>query len=149
MVTQTKNGLTLIEVAIAVVVLGVVSTTVAEVLQWSAAQHRAAERKRCALEIATAILDKFTVRDWSAITPENAAKITLPVEAAQSLGNPHLLLQVNHEKERGQPGEAGKGLESKRVSVEISWINGASTQVDRVSLCTWVFSRKSAIRTKS
>jgi prepilin-type N-terminal cleavage/methylation domain-containing protein len=148
MVTQNKNGLTLIEVAISVVVLGVVSTTVVEVIQWSALQHRAAERKRCALEIATAILDQFTVRDWSAINPENAAKITLPVEAAQSLGDPHLLLQVNQEKEKGKPVGAGTGLESKRVSVEISWINGASTQVDRVQLSTWVFSRKAGIGSK-
>jgi prepilin-type N-terminal cleavage/methylation domain-containing protein len=149
MVTQTKNGLTLIEVAISVLVLGVVSTTVVEVIQWSALQHRAAERKRCALEIATAILDEFTVRDWSAITAENAAKITLPVEAAQSLADSHLLLQVNQDKEKLNPSDTGKGLESKRVSVEISWINGASTQVDRVRLSTWVFSRKAGIGTKS
>lgn len=138
----TKNGLTLIEVAVSVVVLGIVSTTVAEVLQWSAAQHRAAERKRCALEIATTILDEFTVREWSTITPENAAKVTLPVEVANSLVEPHLLLQVSQEKKNGE------GPESKRVSVEISWHSGASTQVDRAQLCTWVFSQKTGTGTK-
>ena len=137
-----KRGLTLIEVAISVVVLGVVSTTITEVIQWSAAQHRAAERKRCALEIATAILDRFTVRDWSAITAENAATINLPAEAAQSLGDPRLVLRVEQDKAEGKPGDAAKGLESKRVWVELSWTNGASAQVDRVQLSTWVFRRQ-------
>lgn len=141
MVSKTKRGLTLIEVAISILVLGVVSTTVVEVIHWSAAQHRAAERKRCALEIANAILDQFTIRDWSAITRENAAKIKLPVEAAHTLGDAHLLLQVEDETS-GKAGKAEKDLESKCVTVEISWTNGASSQVDRVHLSTWVFPRK-------
>ena len=37
MVSKTKRGLTLIEVAISILVLGVVSTTVVEVIHWSAA----------------------------------------------------------------------------------------------------------------
>jgi prepilin-type N-terminal cleavage/methylation domain-containing protein len=139
MVTRTKNGLTLLEVAISVVVLGIVSTTVAEVLQWSVAQHRAAERKRCALEIATTILDEFTVRDWSAITAADAAKINLSVVAAQTLRDPHLVVQVNAEKSAGKSDDAGKGLDAKRVSVEITWINSGSPQTDRVQLSTWVF----------
>jgi prepilin-type N-terminal cleavage/methylation domain-containing protein len=140
MVSKTKRGLTLIEVAISLLVLGVVSTTVAEVIQWSAAQHRAAERKRCALDIANAILDRFTIRDWSTITPGNAAKIKLPVEAAPVLVDANLLVQVEDEKAAGKTGKE-KGLQSKRVSVEISWTNGASSQVDRVQLVTWVFLR--------
>jgi prepilin-type N-terminal cleavage/methylation domain-containing protein len=141
MVSKPKCGLTLIEVAISILVLGVVSTTVAEVIQWSAAQHRAAERKRCALDIANAILDRFTIRDWSTITPGNAAKIKLPAEAAHTLGDAHLLVQVEDEKAAGKTGKEEKALESKCVTVEISWTNGASSQVDRVQLSTWVFAR--------
>ena len=74
---KSRNGFTLIEAAVSIAVLGVVSTTVVEVIQWSAAQHRQAERKRCALEAATTILDEFTLRDWSAMTQENAAKMRL------------------------------------------------------------------------
>jgi prepilin-type N-terminal cleavage/methylation domain-containing protein len=143
-----KRGLTLIEVAISVVVLGVVSTTVAEVMQWSVAQHRAAERKRCALEIATSILDKFTVRDWSAITAKNAATIKLPAEATQSLVDPHLNVEVEQEKEAGKTADAAKSLLSKRVSVELSWTDGAVAKLDCVHLSTWVFERNTASASK-
>jgi prepilin-type N-terminal cleavage/methylation domain-containing protein len=149
MVTRTRSGLTLIEVALSVAVLGVVSTTVLQVIQWSAAQHRAAERKRCALETATALLDEFTLRDWSAITPENAAKMGLPVEAARELGNPHVILLVkDDEDQKAKKSGGGKGLRGKRVSVEITWANGTSPQGDRINLVTWVFPRKAEVGAK-
>ena len=139
---NSRNGLTLIEVAISVAVLGVVSTTVLQVIQWSAAQHRAAQRKRCALEAATTILDEFTLRDWSEITQQDGAKIRLPVETSQALGDAQLSLLVKEERVEGdKESRDRKGLDGKFVSVEISWANRASPQKDRVQLATWVFAR--------
>ena len=105
MVTRSRSGMTLLEVAVSAVVLGAVLTTVAQVIQWSAAEHRAAQRKRCALEAATTVLDRFTVRGWSAITAENAAAIRLPAEAGRFLVDPRLFVTVAEEKEQiGPPG---------------------------------------------
>src|SRR5579864_4441320 len=65
-----RRGLTLIEIAVSVAVLGVGLTTAVEVIQWSAAEHRAAEKKCCAVEAATTVLDRLTVAEWSTVTQE-------------------------------------------------------------------------------
>jgi prepilin-type N-terminal cleavage/methylation domain-containing protein len=148
-VKKSRSGFTLIEAAISIAVLGVVSTTVVEVIQWSAAQHRQAERKRCALEAATTILDEFTLRDWSTVTQKNAAKMRLSVETIQALGDPQMSLLVKEETEEGAKESGGrKGLRGKCVSVEISWANRASPKNDRVHLATWVFAREGEMGAK-
>jgi prepilin-type N-terminal cleavage/methylation domain-containing protein len=134
MVTKARAGFTLLEIAVSLVVLGVVLTTVAQVTQWSAAEHRSIQRKRCALEAATTVLDCLTVRDWSAITSESAAAIHLPPETTRFLADPHLEVSVAKEKEP-------RGLSAKRVSVEITWANAAGRANERVRLSTWVFAR--------
>jgi prepilin-type N-terminal cleavage/methylation domain-containing protein len=142
MVTKARAGFTLLEIAVSLVVLGVVLTTVAHVIQWSAAEHRLIQRKRCALEAATTVLDCLTVRDWSAITSERAAAIHLPPETTRFLTDPHLKVSVAEEKEQ-------QGLSAKRVSVEITWANSAGGTNEQVRLSTWVFARgplKGAVR---
>ncbi len=148
--------MTLLEVAVSAVVLGAVLTTVAQVIQWSAAEHRAAQRKRCALEAATTVLDRFTVRGWSAITAENAAAIRLPAEAGRFLVDPRLFVTVAEEKEQiGPPGrrsqagslphkqqagslsddvraEGNGSPPAKRISVEVTWAHCAG---DKMSTC--------------
>lgn len=148
MVTRTRAGLTLLEVAVSAAVLGVILTTVAQVIQWSAAEHRAAQRKRCALESATTVLDRLTVRDWSAITPESAAAIPLPAEAVQWLVAPHLVVTVAEETQRpgplknGTPASAKReSPPAKRITVELSWANRAGGPNEHVRLSTWVFRR--------
>jgi prepilin-type N-terminal cleavage/methylation domain-containing protein len=134
MVTRARAGFTLLEIAVSLVVLGVVLTTVAQVIGWSAAEHRAIQRKRCALEAATTVLDCLSVRDWSAITSESAAAIHLPPETTRLLADPHLQVSVVEEKEQ-------QGLPGKRVSVEITWANAAGRAKEQVRLSTWVFAR--------
>lgn len=162
MVTRARAGFTLLEVAVAVIVLGAVLTTVAEVIQWSAAEHRAAQRKRAALEAATTLLDKFTVRDWSAITPENAAALRLQPETTRLLVNPRLVVTVAEEKEpgdeplepqrpraakssanvaglHGRPAETGHALHVKRISIELTWAGGPGRGDEHVRLSTWIY----------
>ena len=136
MVTRARAGFTLLEIAVSLVVLGVVLTTVAQVIRWSAAEHRAIQRKRCALEAATTVLDCLSVRDWSAITSESAAAIHLPPETTRFLVDPHLQVSVVEEKQE-------KDLPGKRVSVEITWANAAGRAKEHVRLSTWVFARGS------
>ncbi len=132
--TKSRAGFTLLEIAASLVVLGVVLTTVAQVIRWSAAEHRAIQRKRWALEAAATVLDCLTVRDWAAITNDSAAAIHLPPETTRLLVDPRLDVLVVEEKEQ-------QGLPRKRVSVEITWSNAAGGAKEHVRLSTWVFAR--------
>jgi hypothetical protein len=140
----------LLEVAVSVVVLGAALATVAQVIQWSAAEHRAAQRKRCALEAATTVLDRLTVLDWSAITSESAAAIRLPAETAQFLINPRLSVNIAEEMDRlpetgrlprNAAAEVKDAPPAKQISVEVSWANRPGGRSEHVRLSTWVFQR--------
>jgi Tfp pilus assembly protein PilE len=157
MVTRNRAGLTLIEVAVSAVVLGTVLTTVAQVIQWSATEHRAAQRKRCALEAATAVLDQFTVRGWSEITPKAAAAIQLPADTTGFLLDPRLVVTVSEATKQIEGGGDRKhadnsreivaapidSLPSKKIVVDVIWADGSGGRDERVELSTWVFPRES------
>ena len=135
MVTKSRAGFTLLEIAASLVVLGVVLTTVAQVIRWSAAEHRAIQRKRGALEAAATVLDCLTVRDWAAITNDSAAAIHLPAETTRLLVD-----LASGCLGRGRKGTQ-QGLPRKRVAVEITWSNAAGGGKEHVRLSTWVFAR--------
>jgi hypothetical protein len=120
--------------------LGVVVTTAAQVVQWSAGLHQAALKRRCALEAATSVLDRITLRDWSAVTSQMVKDTPLPPETKEFLGNPQLSVTVSDESgaENSPPNKDGR-LRSKKISVEISWAQRDDKRAQKVQLTTWVF----------
>jgi hypothetical protein len=131
--TQMRRGISLLEAAVSIVVLGAALMTTAQILRWTALQERSTERRRCALEAATAVLDRFTLEPWEAITPSQAATLSLPRETAQSLGESRLIVKVAEE-----PGKPA----AKRISVELGWGPTGRGAIDEVRLTTWVFQRE-------
>jgi hypothetical protein len=121
---------TIFEVAVSAVVLGVVVTTGAQLVQWSMKLHQAALKRRCALEAATSVLDRISSRPWSEITADSVKRLDLPTESKEFLVDPHLSVAVA--EERDQP-------RSKKISVEIAWAERAGQPTQQVHLATWVF----------
>jgi Tfp pilus assembly protein PilV len=140
-----RRGITVLEVAASAMLLGVVVTTAAQLVQWSVALHQAALKRRCALEAATTVLDRITSRDWSAINSQTVKDTPLPPETKEFLGSPLLSATVTDESttdkaatNRSAPNAAGR-LRSNKVSVEISWGQRDDKQTQKVQLTTWVF----------
>jgi Tfp pilus assembly protein PilV len=135
-----RRGITVLEVAASAMLLGVVVTTAAQLVQWSVALHQAALKRRGALEAATSVLDRITSRDWSAINSQTVKDTPLPPETKEFLGNPQLSATVSDESaaDKSAPNQAGR-LRSKKVSVEISWGQGDDKRTQKVQLTTWVF----------
>ena len=127
-----RRGLTLIEVAVATAILGVAFTTATQVIQWSIAQHRGAQRKRCALEAASAVLDSLSVREWNAVTQQTASNMHLPPETLEFLIDPRLMVTVVEES---------SPLAAKHLIAEVGWPDGGRRE--SVQLSTWVFRRGS------
>jgi hypothetical protein len=107
-----RRGLTLIEVAVA--------------------QHRGAQRKRCALEAASAVLDSLSAREWNAVTQQTASNMHLEPETLEFLIDPRLMVTVVEE-----PGP----LAAKRLIAEVGWPEGGRRE--SVQLSTWVYRRGS------
>jgi Tfp pilus assembly protein PilV len=135
-----RRGITILEVAVSAMLLGVVITTAAQLVQWSVALHQAALKRRCALEAATTVLDRITCRDWSAINPQMMKDTSLPPETKEFLVSPQLSVTVTDESaaDKSAPNKAGR-LSSKKVSVEISWAQRDDKRAQKVQLTTWVF----------
>jgi len=122
----------LIELVVSLVVLGVGLTTAAEIVQWSAAEHRVALKKRCALEAAANLLDRLSASDWRSITQQKGSGIHLPDDTVQFLVDPRLSVTVSDKKD---------GLPAKKISVEIDWAHKPGGKSEEVRLSTWVFER--------
>lgn len=128
-----RRGISLLEVAVAAVVLGAILTLAAQVVRWSAAEQRVALKRRAALEAASTVLDQITTREWSSITPQAAASIRLSAETTEFLHDPRLAVSVTNEG--GTPA-------AKRIAVEVAWIDRGGGANQRVELSTWAFERK-------
>jgi Tfp pilus assembly protein PilV len=138
-----RRGISVLEVAVSAMLLGVVVTTAAQLVQWSVALHQAALKRRCALEAATRVLDRMTSRDWSAINSQTVKDTPLPPETKEFLGSPQLIAIVTDESTTDKPATTGPSpnqserFRGKRISVEISW--GQRDDNHKVQLTTWVF----------
>jgi Tfp pilus assembly protein PilV len=130
MTRHPRRGMTIIEVAVSFVVLGAVVTTAAQLVQWSAASHQVALKKRCALEAATTVLDQLSARKWASITSESAKHVSLPAEVKEFLVDPRLNVTV---------ADANDPPRGKKISVQISWGKRAGKPTQQVQLTTWVF----------
>jgi Tfp pilus assembly protein PilV len=126
---RRRRGMTIFEVAVSTVVLGAAVTTAAQLVVWSVGLHQAALKKRCALEAATSVLDRVSLRPWSEITPESVKRETLPSEASEFLSDARLSVDVAEQADR---------LPAKQISVEIEWAHSAGHD-QKVHLTTWVF----------
>jgi hypothetical protein len=135
-----RPGFTILEVAVSAMLLGVVVTTAAQLVQWSVALHQAALKRRCALEAATSVLDRVTCHDWSAINSQLVKDTPLPPETKEFLGSPQLSVTVSDESvaTNSPPNKAGR-LRSKKISVDISWAQRDDKRAQNVHLTTWVF----------
>jgi hypothetical protein len=125
-----RSGMTVFEIAVAAVVLGAVVTTSAQLVQWSAAAHQVALKRRCALEAATTVLDRISAREWSVINPESVKNISLHPEVKEFLADPVVAVRMVEE---------GQNPRGKKITVEISWGERAGTRTHQVQLTTWVF----------
>jgi hypothetical protein len=128
--SSRRRAFTIFEVMAATAVLGVVVTTSALLVQWSASLHRVAIKKRCALEAATTLLDRINARPWSSITSQSVQDLQLPAEAKRFLGDPRLAVAVTD-----QPGSPP----GKKISIEVSWTERAGQRPQQVKLTSWVF----------
>jgi prepilin-type N-terminal cleavage/methylation domain-containing protein len=125
-----RRGFTIFEMMAATAVLGVVVTTSALLVQWSASLHRVATKKRCALEAATTMLDRINARPWPSITAQSVQDLQLPAEAKRFLGDPRLAVAVTDQA--GPP-------RGKKISVAVSWTERAGQRPQEVKLTSWVF----------
>ena len=130
---RSHTGFTLVELIVAMILLGAVMTTVVPLLGWVNVQRRAADARLFAVQETANILERFTIREWEKLTQESADTIGISDQTAQWLKEPSLKVTVQ---------ERDSQLPSRRITVELSWINRAGDRATPARLTSFVY-RKS------
>ncbi|MHB1036497.1 MAG: type IV pilus modification PilV family protein [Pirellulales bacterium] len=125
-----RRGFTLIEVTTAGVVMMIVMGLSVQVLGLVSKQHRAAERRRCALQEAANWMEWWTVQPWNAVTAENAKAAKLSEMAERQLPGGRLKIDVAAD---------GSRPEAKRITIEVQWQNTAGEYETPARLVAWKF----------
>jgi prepilin-type N-terminal cleavage/methylation domain-containing protein len=110
---KARRGFTVAETVIALAILAVIVTLVAQLGLASVVERQRNGRRQLALETAANILEAARASDWEALTPAWAKAQQLPGTAAERLPQGKLQVQAAEEK--------GRAL-CKRVTVEIQWM---------------------------
>lgn len=123
-----RRGFTVVEIVAALAILAVVMTVVAQLGYFSLKQRQLTEAKQAALEVAHNVLERARTLPFAELTPEWAAKQSLPKESDDFLIRGKLEVKVQNEKS------------VRRVTVKVSWQN--DEQVREVELVTLLGARE-------
>jgi hypothetical protein len=126
-----RRGAMLLEVMVATALLAVTVSVCLKALTVMGRQQLALDRRACATEVASNLLERLSGLDWSALTPAMATEVRLPATAARRLPAPQLDVQVTPRK----------SPEAKQITVIIRWQAAASQSARPVRLTTWVYRR--------
>jgi type II secretory pathway pseudopilin PulG len=120
-----RRGFTLVETGIAAVMLAIAMGLTVQVVAWVAAERRASERRRCAVQEVANLMERVTAQTH--LTPEAARAFLLSEPARGLLPGAELSVSVE---------EVPAG--SRRVSLRLRWKDRAGDWDAPVRLTSWV-----------
>lgn len=132
-----RRGFTLIEMAAASAVLGVVLVITYQAVVGSAAQDRAAARRETALREAAGAMERLAAAPWDAVAPEAGAAAGLSPEARHVLPDGRLLIDVVPCPDEPQ---------ARKLTVEVRWPGGPGQPEACVRLVAWRYATATAPR---
>jgi len=131
-VTMKRRGIYLLEMAVAGVLLLALMMLCVRYFAVTAAQRRALDHRQAALGEAANVMERVTARQWSDLTAEGLAKISLSPETKQAL--PDGELKIDLADEDAKP-------EAKRITVTIRWQDDQGQWSQPVRLVAWRYRR--------
>lgn len=130
---MTRRGMTLMELAVAGVLLGTLLVVCLQLLQATAAQRRNTDQRQLALIELGNVLERLSARPWAELTPKSVAG----EKPSAWLGNrlPGAELKVEVTTSASEPG-------AKRIVVSLRWQERGGRYLPPVRITTWRFARK-------
>jgi len=125
---MTRRGMTMLELLLAGVLLGVLMTVCLQMLSAAAAQRRAADDRQTAVREAANLMERLSTVSFDALTPEGVGQVQLSDVARRALPGGELEVQLSSPPE--QPG-------AKRIVVLLRWQDRTGRFVRPVRLVAW------------
>jgi prepilin-type N-terminal cleavage/methylation domain-containing protein len=130
---KKRNGMSLIEVSAAIVLLGALAMIVMQALEWTLVERREAERREVAMLEAANAMERLASTKWELLSLSPSAEQPLSAVAKELLPDGRLTTEVK---------AAGNDPAARRLVVEVHWRNRAGEENQPVRLTTWVHERK-------
>lgn len=127
---NARRGFTLIELISTCILLGVVFSVSIPLLTVVAHERRSAEQRQFALQHATNLLERTTIKNWSQLAVGEQALTDAPTDVQSLL--PGLERQIEVKELSGEP-------RSKQVAVSVRWKNRTGQLVAPIRLSAWVY----------
>jgi prepilin-type N-terminal cleavage/methylation domain-containing protein len=129
---QTRRGVTLVEVSVAIVLLGVMAGLIVEAQTVRGRLQRAMHWRELATIEAGNLMEQVTALPWDDLNEEKLATMKLSDGLRQALPKAALHLAVDPVTGTDQP-------ESRRIRLEIDWPGPTGEVVRPVRLTSWVY----------
>lgn len=125
-----RRGTMLLEIAISVLLVGMLLAMSVQVFGWTARERRAADRRAAALVEAGNQLDQLTMVSWDELTDKSAEAVKLSDEATAILPDAKLEVLLK---------QSDKDTTSKQITVIIDWLGNHRQREGPVKLTAWVY----------
>ena len=128
--TRKRNGATIQEALVAILIVAAVLLGVAQLLAMVASQQRNAQQRSLAAREAGNLMEDLMTRPWGDLTPDSLAEIQLSDPCRQRLPDAELKIEVGAEDDTNQ---------IRRIDIRIDWANAADQRCDPIRLVAWRF----------
>jgi prepilin-type N-terminal cleavage/methylation domain-containing protein len=129
---RIRRGISLIELSVATVVLAVAMTVTVQIVAQAIAEHRAADRRVCAIQEAGNVLERLSIQPWDKLTPESLEKLELARRVERLIPGAEVTISMV---------DADSGV-AKRVTVQVRWTARDARRTAPVRLTTWLYPRE-------
>lgn len=123
-----RRGIGVMELVVAVALLGTLLTVCLQLLAATAGQRRAADQRQLAVIEVGNIMERLASRPWTELTSEAVADQTISPSVVKRLPNAELKIEVTTPS--AEPN-------AKRVVVSLRWQDDANQLVKPIKIATW------------
>ncbi len=133
--SRRRGGTSLLEISLALTMLLAASVLLAQFLAAAAVQRRAGEERRLALQEVSNRMEQAMALPWEGVTADALRNSELGADTKQALGEPQWQVTITDEP----AGPETARVTSRRIRLELSWVNQAGMRGEPVTLSAWRF----------
>lgn len=125
-----RPGFTIIELAVTMILLGMLMSLVVPLLGLIHKQRRACEQRVVAVQLIDNLMERFTAEDYESITQSAADQLAVPPEDASFFPGAKLTVTVS---------EIGEDIRGKQITIDLSWHDSDGAAVAPARLTSFVY----------
>jgi hypothetical protein len=130
---RPRRGYTLVEIAVAALLLMAAMSITVKALGWVARERRSADRRQWAAQEVSNVMEQLTAEPFEKLNTARAREITLASKAERVLPGASWQVEIVNEARPDFPG--------KRLSLLLRWKDRVGEWGAPVRLTSWVFGR--------